>query len=143
MLELPPQVFDLQLADPVFLFLFLQLLGEHPQLVLGLLDLPVHLSLFLPLPRLLLLEHLGQLLLPLLQLLHFLLPVSLGVDVVKAVSRRLFLPLPDLLHVLPVLVFVRGRRCFLVFPCDLISFLLLLQLSDFFLPDAELVEQDI
>lgn len=58
-----PQLFDLQLADSVFLFFFFQRPLQVNQVQLGLFDFGIHLSLFLPLHLSLLLVlhlHFGQ-----------------------------------------------------------------------------------
>ena len=65
MLELAAQIFDLQLADAIFLFFLLHLLSESSELFLSFTHLPVHLPLLLLLLGLLLVEHASEFLLSL------------------------------------------------------------------------------
>ena len=139
MFELAAQIFDLQLADAIFLFFLLHLLGESSELFVSFTHLPVHLPLLLLLLGLLLVEHASELLLPLLQLLHLFFSIGLQVD--DWCRGRLLLSLSDLFYVLSILVLIRRSSGFLILSGHFISLLLLLKLVDFFLPDAQLVDQ--
>ena len=140
MLQLAAQVLYLKLADTILLLFLFHLLGEPLELLLCLSDLFIHLSLFLLLLGLLLFQHSCQLLLPLLQLLHLLLPVCLEIN--GLCSGRLLLPLPNLLFILSILILVRRSRSFLVLSGHLVTLFLLLQLAHLLFPDAQLIEQN-